>query len=73
MYPPERTQLQTQGSAGAGVSGDLSASLAQQGAAADDARLTISQRIVHDAQSANTINATNGFSRFMRDKNSDAA
>jgi hypothetical protein len=64
MYPPERAQLQTHWLAGAGFSGDLSEALSQQESETEAARLTNSQRIVQDAQSANTINATNGFSRF---------
>ena len=66
MYPPERTQLQTQWPVDAGFSGDSSVALSQQTTASEQARLSISQRIVQDAQSANTSNATNGLSRFTR-------
>ncbi len=64
MYPPDLTQLHTQESGESDFPPQTWEASPQHDGAAEQVSFTASQRITHDAQSAKTINVTNGFSPF---------
>lgn len=67
MYPPDLTQLQTQWSGDAGFPPQSSEASSQHESAVEQVSLAASQRITHDAQSANTISDMILFRRFIFD------
>ena len=68
MYPPDLTQLQTQWSEDAGFPPQSSEASEQHENALEQVSFAASQRITHDAQSANTISDMILFSRFTFDE-----